>query len=292
MAILILLGCKQQVITINGLDYQQQDTILTQLTKTNKSFSLFGILSDIHGNINNTAYFVQYFVDKGVDGFLLSGDIVDHFRNDVPDEKELTDVLTVVSEPGLPVFIIPGNHETKDVYNNVLGKLKRKNIIDMTKIRRADLEQVVIISLPGYNVPGFVADGGFLFGDEEWQMLRNLADVRKKKILLSHQLPKSTRRNGIDIAFGGKHAGDGILKRIMEEEKIDIAVGSHIHESGGQAETRNDIFVPQNTYSETLYLNPGSVTSWRFINQTKYKGLAAVLSVNETHAAYKVVAIV
>lgn len=278
-------------ILINGIYFQQNGDLLRQMTRTGKHLAMFGVLSDIHGNVNNTAFFVRYFVGKGVDGFLLPGDIVEHFRNNVPDDKELNDILQIVASSGLPVFVIPGNHETKEVYNNVLSKLGKDNVIDMAKIRRVDMELVTILSLPGYNIASFVAEDGFMFGEKELDMLRSFSHTRQKKILFSHQIPKSKRAGGIDNAYSLNHAGDATLASIMAEEKIDVSVGSHIHEAGGQAETRGGVFVPQNTYSETLYLNPGSVTNWAFLNGTAYNGLAALLTINGTHAAYEVIAI-
>lgn len=280
---------EQNITFINGISYRRHGNVLAQLTEQ-KDILRFGVLSDIHGAADHAAYFVDFFLARGVDAFLVPGDTVDHFRNAVPDLVELEEVLSLLSAPGLPVFLIPGNHETKDVYYGTLAKLGRKNIIDMTSIRRADLGVATIISLPGYNLPAFVADGGFFFDGREWLALTNLSsNALGLRILLSHQIPRSTRSNGIDAVFSGEHVGDATLVRVMNDSQLDVSVGSHIHEAGGQAETRDGLSVAQQVFSKTLYLNPGSVAGWSYRNRTLYKGMAALVTVNGTHAAYEMI---
>lgn len=262
---------------------------------SNNSFINLGILSDIHGNVDNLKLFLKVFKANDVNIILVPGDSVQAY-DDLPDEKELESVLSLLSAAELSVLIIPGNHEKQSDYYQALQNMNNinsnaTNIIDMTKIRRVDLNNYnfSIISLPGYNVKGFVSEGGFFFGESEFDNIRKLSNTKNKKIILSHQIPKSIRQNGIDVTYEGKHVGDELLANLMANNNLDISVGSHIHEAGGQAETRSGLFVPQDEYSETLYLNPGAVTGWKKNNP--YVGMAAILYVNSTHAAYRIAVI-
>lgn len=245
----------------------------------------FGVLSDIHGNAKNVAYFVDVFRQRGIDAILVPGDLVDHFRNNIPDARELEEVLSVLSRAEIPVYIIPGNHEQQSIYYGVLEKTSPR-FIDMSRQRYADIGDIRILSLPGYNLPEYVAKDGFLFDDVS--ELSRLVAPLKKNILLSHQLPHATL---IDLIFSGEHVGDVQLAEVLKQKNIDILVGGHIHESGGIAETRDGVFIPQNTYTETLYLNAGSVAPWWHLNGTAYKGMAAILTVNKKGTMYEVIGI-
>ena len=276
-----------QIISQDALQILNLPLISNNSVILNNSFIRLGILSDIHGNADNLELFLKVFKANDVDIILVPGDNVQAY-DDLPDEKELESVLSLLSATELPVLIIPGNHEKQSDYYQALQNINKTNIIDMTKIRRVDLNNfhVSIISLPGYNVKGFVSERGFFFDESEFVNIRKLSNTQNKKILLSHQIPKSIRKNGIDVTYKGEHVGDEMLANLMANNNLDISVGSHIHEAGGQAETRNGLFVPQDEYSETLYLNPGAVTGWK--NNNPYTGMAAILFVNSTHAAYRI----
>lgn len=242
----------------------------------------FGILSDIHGNATNAAYFVEVFHQRGVDAILVPGDLVDHFRNTIPDERELEEVLSVLRQAEVPMYVIPGNHEQQSIYYSIVKK--NPFLIDMSRQRYADLGDIRILSLPGYNRPEYIAEGGFLVSD--FSDLSRFVSPHKKNILLAHQLPRGAL---IDVVFSGEHVGDAGLVNILKQNNIDILVGGHIHESGGVAETRDGTFISQNTYAETLYLNAGSVAPWWHLNGTAYKGMAALLTVNKNGAMYEVI---
>jgi len=172
------------------------------------------------------------------------------------------------------------------MYYNILQKENNPLLIDMTRQRYIDMGGIRLMALPGYNLPEYIAKDGFLFGDDELYALQEYAKTNKKKILLSHQLPRGAF---IDIVFSGEHVGDAGLADTLQQNNIDILVSGHIHESGGVAETRDGIFIPRNTYAETLYLNAGSVASWQRLNRTPYKGMAAILTVDREHAMYEIV---
>ncbi len=245
----------------------------------------FGVLSDIHGNSTNAAYFIEVFRQKNVHAILVPGDLVDHFRNNIPDERELEEILSILDRANVPVYIIPGNHEQQSIYYGVLERKKYTHLVDMSRQRSVDLGDIRIISLPGYTFPEYIAKGGFISDVSD---IPSFLSSWRKNILLSHQLPRATL---IDIIFSEEHVGDEKLTSVLKQNNIDILVGGHIHESGGIAETRDGIFIPQNTYAETLYLNAGSVAPWQYLNRTSYNGMAAIVTVNKNGAEYEMITI-
>lgn len=253
---------------------------------------VFGIISDTHGNHENTAYFVNEFKEHNVDAVLVAGDIADHFRNDIDDYTETKKVFEEFVKADVPILIIPGNHDNKADYYRAINEVKSNNLIDLSKTRTYDLGKISVISLPGYNDKSFEPENGFLFNDEDIKNLGKLRNTLEDKvILLSHLPPKGKNNGSIDVIFDGKNVGSGLLSRVMEESNIDFSVTGHIHESGGRAVNEKDELIPENEFSSTLRFNPGSAARWKFLNGTEYNGIAGILTFKNGLMKYEVLAI-
>src|SRR3989338_8090569 len=66
--------------------------ILSFIQSYDKSIKI-GVLSDIHADKENLQYFIKELKKEKVDAIIISGDIVEHFRNNISDYDELNHSL-------------------------------------------------------------------------------------------------------------------------------------------------------------------------------------------------------
>lgn len=264
LCFVLLLGCTQ-------------DDVLT-----------FGVLSDIHGDYENTEYFVDAFVDERVDGIIILGDIplneeLRYGRKDaVADAEEIFKVLRIAAAAHVPVYVIPGNHERRPDYYAALYNVQRDydNVHDLSKNLLMDLEGIDFIALPGYEFDvidnqRFLLDDGFHFTQfEEESTAASYPD--EHKLLVSHGPPKGVGGVGLDVIDSGEHVGSDQINQLIRERNFRFGVFGHIHESRN-ALTIANIPVAENQLSPTLFLNPGAVAD----------GHAALISFVDDTAFYE-----
>lgn len=128
---------------INGEEYKFEKNQVTQLTQDENNGARYGIIADAHGEVAKAKLFAQKFKEMKLDGIILPGDLASNEvlrygqRDSNPDKNEITQILETVAETGLPIFVIPGNHERKKDYESALANITAKynNVIDMTSVR-------------------------------------------------------------------------------------------------------------------------------------------------------------
>jgi len=288
------------VRTINGVDYQINGNKLTQMTEDEDNIARFGVIADPHGFYENVEAFSKHFEQRGVDGIILLGDYAQHFREKpnpkLSDYDEIVMCLENAAKTGLPIYVIPGNHEMKKDYKRAMKRLskKYKNIFDLSEIRIVDGDDFDFVSNP------FGTD--FTYPNESFratpEQIRKIGEYIKllqtdddPEILLTHQPPRCRGRYGIDVVYSGNHVGDKTLNEIMRKSGIKFSLSGHIHEAGGRGVTSEGKLVKQNTFSDDLRFNPGSACPWKYLDGKIYNGMAGILTIKGNQVKYKVISL-
>ncbi len=310
------LGCKKENLgleavveqatpferTINGQQYKFEGKRVTELTSDTDNHARYGVISDAHGEVEKAKLCAEEFRKRGVDGIILTGDLpsnegLRYGRTDSrADKSEIKEVLEAVAQTGLPIFVIPGNHEQKPDYTQALAEVTAKynNVIDMTKFRVFNGDDVDFVSLPGYQtfkIPGrqFIPDKGYWATPEFIQStgtLRNGLD--DAVVLITHGCGK-TGSPGPATIYGGRDVGDANTTSMMKENNIPFAVCGHIHEAGGIAATYDGKIVKQGEWGKQFSANFGGLEDWKSIDGKMYNGMAGILIVQGDQAKFEMV---
>lgn len=163
-----------------------------------------GIIACAHGNAKAAKQLCKAYKHENVDAIAICGDIGD-------DYEEINAVLKA-SKAHVPVIAFPGSHEpAKDYYKAV----KKSQAIDGTKKRRITINNYDLITLPGseVNVHGANFKIATRKNKKELQAhkykvflveeLKKLVRKPEKTIILCHDPPKCTTKQGIDLANSG-----------------------------------------------------------------------------------------
>ncbi|MBR9692003.1 hypothetical protein GOV06_04395 [Candidatus Woesearchaeota archaeon] len=266
---LSLVGCGKKetskTIKVNGVEYQIQDGVISQATKGDSQIKL-GVMADLHAHKDNTQYFTKQLDKEGVDVYFLAGDLSHSFgdyEGAKDDYNEILSVVEPVAETGKLVLVIPGNHEQKITYDRALTALSRKyqNVVDMGKVPVADLDDLTIVALGGYDNPRFITPEGYLLGDSDFERLGELAKTHQSEkplLIATHGPQKYSTKRGLDVLTNGMNVGSADLKRIREAINSRFAVSGHIHEAPGII-TPDEQPIKQGELSTKLDFNPGAV---------------------------------
>jgi len=248
--------------------------LLTSCNSNNET-TKYGVLSDIHGDIENLNRFLDRFQKDDIHAILILGDSVlnEHLyglKDSKDDALEMKEVLDAVLEsfPETPIYIIPGNHETKKSYTDVINQFKQNNqnsnLIDLNSQRYVDGDVVDLISLPGYYIGSpYMEDDGYLISDEAMQNVSKFDAMADSPVLfISHGPPKGINKDSIDYTNNGKNVGSEEMLNEIKENKIKFGLFGHIHEAYGATDISGNVIEEGEFVSELLF-NPGSVKDGR-----------------------------
>lgn len=180
------------------------------------------IATDIHGNKRHVDNIRKKVADDDVDFIIVAGDLTVF-------ERDLDDVLADLNSIGLPVMIIPGNHESPEVLSELCAGYD--NLIYLHHATY-EIDDYIFV---GFGNPGFAT-----IEPEFEKFVGNIkkAVVGKKIILITHGPPYNTKLDYL----GGDHVGcKSITKFIKNNDNIVIAVSGHIHENFGVKDKLNKI---------------------------------------------------
>ncbi len=305
-----MVGCKEKptplsdyTLTINDQQYQFSNETVTQLTHDEDEQVRYGVISDIHGEAERIASFVEELKKRNIEAILVPGDLVKNEElrygrvDQQNDERELEAVLRELGKSNLPVLVIPGNHETEPAWKKAMENIHPAypNIIDMNQYRRFDGDDADIVSLPGYQIkeaPGrkFIPDDGFWASQV---MINELSKQRKGLddvvILLTHGPPATGANPSPGIISSGEDVSDKYTAMAMKRDTISFAVVGHIHEAGGYAATLDGKKVEQGEWSDGFVANFGTLETWKYNNGRTYKGMAGILTIDGTKAKYEII---
>lgn len=243
-----------------------------------------GIINDIHGNNGNVVYFLDEFRQNNVDAIIVNGDIVD-ILNNVSDYNELYTSLSILAESGIPVFVVPGNHERKEDYYSVMENLSdSKNLHDLSKESLYYFKGILFAAISGYYDENYTVKDGFIYSKEDVDNLfKDIVHTTGKFIFISHGSPKGI----LDDIYSGKNVGDEKLNAIAE--RAFIGIFAHIHEAGGKAVDNKGNVVAQDVFADSFYLNPGPATVWKMNNGEITNGNAAIVEIKGDKARYRII---
>jgi Icc-related predicted phosphoesterase len=298
------------VRTINGNDYRVEGNRVTEISSDEDDSASYGVISDIHGETKKARSFAEEFKRRGVVGIIISGDIplnegLRYGRRDSrEDETEIKEVLSAVAETGLPVFVIPGNHERKHDYESALAKVtaEYENVIDMTRFRVFDGDDADFVSLPGYQV---FKSGNMQFIPEDgyWVKPDTIRETGKLReglddavVLITHGAGKTTGdydrtknpRVGPATTYSGQDVGDVLTREMQIKNDIQFGVVGHIHEAGGNAATFDGQMVEPGEWAKQFTANFGTLERCRYLNGKTYDGMAGIFTVRGDEAMYDI----
>ena len=180
---------------------------------------------DTHGDMN--AMELIRAKAGSADAVLCAGDIT-VWGNNVGEMVKFLDDL------GKPVFIVHGNHETKEEMLQACKDMKNVKFVH---------EQVV--SFKDLKIIGF-GGGGFSSRSQRFESWSRelLKEGHEKSILLTHAPPFKTR---LDVVWDANHAGNKSFREFIEKARPLLAVSGHIHETWGETDK----------IGRTIVINPG-----------------------------------
>ena len=307
----LILGCAKEGLEtkiesstsiINAQEYQFEGNKVRQLSSDEDNLAVYGVIADIHGEVEKAKKVAQKFKEQKVEGILCLGDMpkneaLRYGGNDSKnDYTEIREVLEALGQTGLPVLVIPGNHERKPDYERAMAAvaIRYPNIIDMSHYRIFDGDDVDFVSLPGYQIfkiPGrqFIPDDGYFASP---QLIRETGKLREglddAVVLLAHGAGK-TGKIGPATISSGVDVGDAATSEMMQENHISFALVGHIHEAGGLAATYQGIIVKPGQWARQFTANFGTLEEWKNLDGNTYKGMAGILTVQGEQAKFEMV---
>ena len=304
-------------ITINDRSYEIENDRIIEKSHDVDPIMRLGVISDPHGEVEQAEKAAKILKERGVDAILIPGDLArnDPLRYGIPDEyddtQEIIAVLRAVAAVGVPVFVVPGNHETRTAYTAAMTTISKEytNIFDMTIYRVFDGDDADVISLPGYQIKEqqgyrFIPDDGYWATPtmiEEISLLREGLD--DPVFLLSHGPGKTTGNankttgivgpgTGFDTKQRpGKDVGDAFTTTTMMKNNIQHGISGHIHEAGGLAATFHGTPVPERIWAESFIANFGTLEEWTYLDKSTKAGMAGIITVNWTLAMYETITV-
>ena len=177
------------------------------------------VIGDIHGNISGLKKVVDIAVARKSDGLLLVGDFITcGFPGlETPldqQKKELESIFEIISDSGLPMVGVPGNHDSTHL--DFRGNIDRRESF-----------------IAGLKVFGIGGSGRtpFKFPNEWDQEEVSELMIPQTDILLCHAPPYDSP---LDRIYDGTHVGSSAIRSIAEKH-TGVLVCGHIHESTGIA---------------------------------------------------------
>lgn len=248
-----------------------------------------GIKEDTPENLAVVSQMVAFFKEKQVEAIVVDGDIGD-------TEQQIDRVLEPLGATGLPVFVLIGNQERKAFYNNGVkaAAMRHPGIVDMGKVRLAMLDDVAIVSMPGYYNKSYIhVEDGCLYQPSDVQATRAVlqAATGKPIVLVSHGPPRQNGPEAIDWTSEQVNVGDPELTKLIRENGVRFGIFANIREAGGHATNLDGTsVVGEGKLAPELFLNPGlaDAVGWKMNDRTESNGMAAVLTVQGGQAMFEI----
>lgn len=178
------------------------------------------------------------------------------------DEASAKAVLARLATLEVPVLLVPGTSEPIDAFRDALGEARARapNLVDMGVVRVARLPDVTVVSLPGGARPHELLAGedGCGLTDDDVTAFGELVRERPDALVVSATPPRQRGTAAIDLGRSGASAGDPRIATALARARFGVF--GTVYESGGRAsDRRGGRAVPEDAWSEELFVNPGSV---------------------------------
>ncbi len=182
---------------------------------------------DLHEDRKVLQKLLERAKQEDIDFLVCAGDLSQFGHN-------LGYVLRQLDNLGKKMYLIPGNHESDQVFNNILS-----NYPNCMNLHQKDLEIGNHVFL-GYGEGGFAReDAEFRKIAREWYGKHK----ERKTVLITHGPPHNTTADFIE----GNHVGNRDFRAFIERIKPQLVICGHIHENAGAVDK----------IGETKVVNPG-----------------------------------
>lgn len=275
---------------------------LTQIDYDDDERVVFGVVSDIHGEVDRARLVGTILAERGVSYILVPGDIANNEQlrsgrvDSIDDEEEIVASLEALAETHLPILVMPGNHEHRSDWEAAMQRVTPyyPNVLDMAQYRVFDGDDVDIVSLPGYQVrtsgnQQFIPENGFYASP---QMIRETGELTQgldNPIFLMAHGAGRTGTPGPATIYSGRDVGDNETTQMMYDANIHFAVVGNIHEAAGLATTRDGRPVPEGVFVDEFVLNVGTLQTWTLLDGRVMNGSAAIITVEGNQAKYQMI---
>jgi len=210
--------------------------------------------------------------------------------------ENIVEMISILADSDLPVFVIIGNRECKTTFNSAMATLAEDypNVFNLNAIRRVDLDDLDIISMPGYHDPEYVHcswDKCLYYESDTLSIIKLAREANDPVLLVSHGPPRQKDRNGIDVVSEGANVGNPWLTSAIEKAGIAFGAFGNIQEAGGKATSLDGTsIISQDKFVNSFFLNPGPADSmiWSMNDGTESQGMAAVIHFVGSKAKYKI----
>ncbi len=227
---------------------------------------------------------------KGAEVLVADGDL-----GDSSDEQEV--LLSVLTQTGLPVLVLPGNREVRSDLDAAEDDLRKHGavIYDLAHTRLLDLGDALAAGLPGTSDRRQLrAEGGCVYGAKDVDALSSylgkLPAGAAPVLLIAAVPPKGTDARGLDVS-DAQNVGDPRLAALLAARRAPFGIFGQVWESGGRAVDLAGRSILPLTAADQLYLNPGAAehTPWPMSDGTTSTGQAAVLTIEGKKASFEMV---
>ncbi len=191
----------------------------------NGSLRILG-LADLHDRIE----MLECVRDIDADIIAFCGDL-----HNGSSRKAAAPVAAALARIGLPVLIVPGNMDHKDIVQETwrdAGLI----MLHRSSFRFGDFGFLGMGGMVVHSPQRLENPARYYHRDEEVydSLARAYREVSgsKKVIVLTHQPPRDTR----DTIYTGERTGCISLRRFLEEYQPDLLLCGHIHEDRGESQ--------------------------------------------------------
>lgn len=213
----------------------------------------------------------------GLDVLVVNGDLATNLF-------ELQKVFAALADSPVLVVASIGNTESCGAFNQAAEEVfaTQRHVINGNWVRRLELDDGTLVTLPGYYDRRFTHTGGAAHYDAQdlevlSDLLRSPAEASAPVVLISHGPPRGEAKKGIDVVNDGSHVGDAALTAVIKDRRTMFGLFGHILESGGRAtDSLGKQPKPAGAWHESLIVNAGSANTdpWTMVEGTTSYGMA------------------
>jgi Icc-related predicted phosphoesterase len=275
-----------------GHRYRLEGHRLVQTDKDADTLLRIGVISAVKDDREETIGAVKTLVERfkksGMDVLIANGDLA-------TNALEMENVFPLLASAGVLVVAHIGNTESCSSFNQAAVKTFETNkaFINGNWIRRIDLDDATLLTMPGYYNRAFVhTSGGAHYKQEDVDALRQMAEgAPAPLVFVSHGPPKMDGKKAIDLATDGGNVGDTMTAELIKKLGITFGISGHILEAGGRGtDATGKSSLPPEKWHPSLFLNAGTANPdpWGMHDGKTSYGMGLYVEIDQKKARYRV----
>jgi Icc-related predicted phosphoesterase len=265
---------------------------LVQADQDRDKLVRIGVVSATKDDRSETLQAIKHmyalFKRKKIDLIIANGDLAS-------DEFQMETVFPALADTDVLVVALTGNTESCGSFNKIASDTFKShpNFINGNWVRRIELDDATLITVPGYYDRRFVHTGGAsVYNGDDLRALEQIAKGSSSPlIIVSHGPPKMSGKKAIDVATDIGNVGDPALTELIKDLKIPFGIFGHILEAGGRGTDLSGkrSYKPKK-WAPALYVNAGTLNPdpWRMLDGKASYGMALYVEVEKKRARYEV----